>query len=181
MPRNLSKTHMRVAITSEYETLFRQHFRLAVLYAEQIIGSAHEAEDIVQEVFIRLLNVDLSAIRQKEKYLYRCVHNEAVDHAQAQKRRRCYGMDSKEAALLTTDNDPFEETSDTHEQVEQLYRRIEALPEQGRRIFKMICLEQKSYEETADLLAVSLHTVKTHMARSFKKLRKKVRLLCSLI
>ena len=53
-----------------------------------------------------------------------------------------------------------------------LYRRIEALPEQGRRIFRMICIEHKSYVETARLLSLSLHTVKTHMSRSFKALRK---------
>lgn len=41
------KDCMKTAITSEYEALFRQHFRLATLYAERIVGSAHEAEDIV--------------------------------------------------------------------------------------------------------------------------------------
>ena len=51
---------MKTVITSEYEALFRQHFRLATLYAERIVGSAHEAEDIVQEVFIALLDVDFS-------------------------------------------------------------------------------------------------------------------------
>ena len=61
---------MKTVITSEYEVLFRQHFRLATLYAERIVGSAHEAEDIVQEVFIALLDVDFSQIRQKESYLY---------------------------------------------------------------------------------------------------------------
>jgi DNA-binding protein HU-beta len=58
------------------------------------------------------------------------------------------------------------------EQIAAIYRRIEALPEQGRRIFKMICIEHKSYVETARLLSLSLHTVKTHMSRSFKALRK---------
>ena len=43
---------MKTVITSEYEALFRQHFRLATLYAERIVGSAHEAEDIVQEAFL---------------------------------------------------------------------------------------------------------------------------------
>ena len=50
------KDCMKTVITSEYEALFRQHFRLATLYAERIVGSAHEAEDIVQEVFIALLD-----------------------------------------------------------------------------------------------------------------------------
>ena len=136
---------MKTVITSEYEALFRQHFRLATLYAERIVGSAHEAEDIVQEVFIALLDVDFSQIRQKESYLYRCVRNAALDPGDEQ-------------AMIG--------------QIAAIYRRIEALPEQGRRIFKMICIEHKSYVETARLLSLSLHTVKTHMSRSFKALRK---------
>ena len=39
---------MKTVISSEYEALFRQHFRLAVLYAERILGSVLEAEDEVQ-------------------------------------------------------------------------------------------------------------------------------------
>ena len=81
---------MKTVITSEYEALFRQHFRLATLYAERIVGSAHEAEDIVQEVFIALLDVDFSQIRQKESYLYRCVRNAALDHLHARMKNRFY-------------------------------------------------------------------------------------------
>lgn len=75
---SISTRLQETVITSEYEALFRQHFRLATLYAERIVGSAHEAEDIVQEVFIALLDVDFSQIRQKESYLYRCVRNAAL-------------------------------------------------------------------------------------------------------
>ena len=150
------KDRMKTVITSEYEALFRQHFRLATLYAERIVGSAHEAEDIVQEVFIALLDADFSQIRQKESYLYRCVRNAALDRLHARMKNRFYDINSK---VLV-------------EQIAVIYRRIEALPEQGRRIFKMICIEHKSYVETARLLSLSLHTVKTHMSRSFKALRK---------
>ena len=91
---------MKTVITSEYEALFRQHFRLATLYAERIVGSAHEAEDIVQEVFIALLDVDFSQIRQKESYLYRCVRNAALDHLHARMKNRFYDINSKETVRL---------------------------------------------------------------------------------
>ena len=156
---------MKTVITSEYEALFRQHFRLATLYAERIVGSAHEAEDIVQEGFIALLDVDFSQIRQKESYLYRCVRNAALDHLHARMKNRFYDINSKETVRLAAEQAMIE-------QIAAIYRRIEALPEQGRRIFKMICIEHKSYVETARLLSLSLHTVKTHMSRSFKALRK---------
>lgn len=95
---------MKTVITSEYEALFRQHFRLATLYAERIVGSAHEAEDIVQEVFIALLDVDFSQIRQKESYLYRCVRNAALDHLHARMKNRFYDINSKETVRLTAED-----------------------------------------------------------------------------
>ena len=163
---------MKTVITSEYEALFRQHFRLATLYAERIVGSAHEAEDIVQEVFIALLDVDFSQIRQKESYLYRCVRNAALDHLHARMKNRFYDINSKETVRLAAEENAPGDEQAMIEQIAAIYRRIEALPEQGRRIFKMICIEHKSYVETARLLSLSLHTVKTHMSRSFKALRK---------
>lgn len=163
---------MKTVITSEYETLFRQHFRLATLYAERIVGSAHEAEDIVQEVFITLLDTDFSQIRQKENYLYRCVRNAALDQLHTRMKNRFYDINSNEMVRLAAEEGSHIDEQALIEQVASLYRRIEALPEQGRRIFRMICIEHKSYVETARLLSLSLHTVKTHMSRSFKALRK---------
>ena len=171
---------MKTVITSEYEALFQAHFRLAVLYAERIVGSAHEAEDIVQEVFITLLNVDLSQIRQKESYHHRCVRNAAFDHLHARMKNRFYDINSTEMVRLAADESSLSDELAQIEQVKHLYRRIEALPEQGRRIFKMICIEHKSYIETARLLSLSLHTVKTHMSRSFKALRKMSMFFCTL-
>jgi len=188
---------MKTVITSEYEALFRQHFRLATLYAERIVGSAHEAEDIVQEVFMqlwlgrdrldehrslynllftmtkhRIYDLDFSQIRQKESYLYRCVRNAALDHLHARMKNRFYDINSKETVRLAAEENAPGDEQAMIEQIAAIYHRIEALPEQGRRIFKMICIEHKSYVETARLLSLSLHTVKTHMSRSFKALRK---------
>lgn len=145
---------MKTVITSEYEALFRQHFRLATLYAERIVGSAHEAEDIVQEVFIALLDVDFSQIRQKESYLYRCVRNAALDHLHARMKNRFYDINSKETVRLAAEENAPGDEQAMIEQIAAIYRRIEALPEQGRRIFKMICIEHKSYVETARLLEI---------------------------
>lgn len=108
---------MKTVITSEYEALFRQHFRLATLYAERIVGSAHEAEDIVQEVFIALLDVDFSQIRQKESYLYRCVRNAALDHLHARMKNRFYDINSKETVRLAAEENAGEELA---------YHKVEA-------------------------------------------------------
>lgn len=135
----------------------------------------------MQEVFIALLDIDFSQIRQKESYLYRCVRNAALDHLHTRMKTRFYDINSGEMVRLADEETSLADEQARIEQLAGIYRRIEALPEQGRRIFKMICIEHKSYVETARLLSLSLHTVKTHMARSFKTLRKMSMFLFSLL
>ena len=60
-------------ISHSLEKLFNAHFRSAAYVAEEIVHSKSVAEDIVQEVFVRLARVDFSKIDSPVKYLYRCV------------------------------------------------------------------------------------------------------------
>lgn len=156
---------MKTAITSEYEALFRQHFRLATLYAERIVGSAHEAEDIVQEVFIALLDVDFSQIRQKESYLYRCVRNAALDHLHARMKNRFYDINSKETVRLAAEENAPGDEQAMIEQIAAIYRRIEALPEQGRRIFQDdLHRAQKLRRDGPPAFALAPHREDPHVA-----------------
>ena len=66
-----------------------------------------------------------------------------------------------------------EEATETYnEELEVLYAAIRQLPEERRKIFTLICLEGKKYQEVADMLQISINTVKTQMGRSFQFLRK---------
>ena len=159
-----------------YETLFRSHFRLAVLYAEQFVGSQDAAEDIVQEVFVGLLNVDLSSIRDSRSYLFRCVRNASFNYLQLHPAGRYFTLDSREAVFASAVQEDYSEAenSETLKRLGALYEQVENLPPRARQIFKMIAIEKLSYAETAKQLSISIHSVKTHMSRSFQALRKRV-------
>ena len=57
---------------------------------------------------------------------------------------------------------------------EVLYKALNELPEERRKIFLMICLEGMKYQEVAEKLHISINTVKKQMGRSFKFLREKL-------
>ncbi len=57
-----------------------------VLYARQV-GDSHEAEDVVQEVFLRLM-AQRSAPRDVKAWLFRAVRNEAISRGRLRRRRR---------------------------------------------------------------------------------------------
>src|SRR5688500_8514818 len=50
-----------------------------LVYARRLLGNASAAEDVVQESFMKL-HMQFSEVRQPQAWLYRTVHNLAVDH-----------------------------------------------------------------------------------------------------
>ncbi|MGH9240221.1 MAG: RNA polymerase sigma factor [Vicinamibacterales bacterium] len=79
--------HGRLGVP-DLEDVFRQHASLVYRTARALTGSAEEAEDIVQTVFLRLLRGDATALRKNPKgYLYRAAVNLSLDVLRARRRR----------------------------------------------------------------------------------------------
>lgn len=67
-----------------YERLRPRWIRLAY----RMLGSVADAEDIVQEAFIRWMETDRAPVREPEAFLYRIVMRLCLDHLQSARRRR---------------------------------------------------------------------------------------------
>ena len=146
-------------ISHSLEKLFNAHFRSAAYVAEEIVHSKSVAEDIVQEVFVRLARVDL-------------VRNAALDYAGTHTLRRWEELNGSELIADEVNFDLSRDDVERANRLHRLYQAIERLPEQSRRVVKLICLNNYSYADAASELGVSLATIKTHMYRSIKSLRK---------
>ena len=55
--------------------------------------------------------------------------------------------------------------------IERLRQSVEKLPRQTKVVFRMCFLDGKKYQETADALAISINTVKTHINKALRILR----------
>ena len=55
-------------IPADFEILFRTHFRSAVLISQMIVSSKEVAEDIVQEVFIRMLDKPIGELKAPRNF-----------------------------------------------------------------------------------------------------------------
>ena len=60
-------------------------------------------------------------------------------------------------------------------EIDLLYRTIGKLPEKCKQVFLMACLNDKTYQEIANTLGVSVNTVKTQMKYALKFLRDNLR------
>ena len=168
---------MKTVITSEYESLFRQHFRLATLYAERIVGSAHEAEDIVQEVFMQLwLGRDrLAEHRSLNNLLFTLTKHRIYDHF-----RRRYNLEALRRPLsefdAVSDEAESPESGLEAEQLRQtIARTVAAMPPQRRTIFALSRQENLSRQEIARRLGVSVRTVDKHLELALREIRLRIK------
>lgn len=164
----------------EVEKLFKEHFHCAVYTAQEIVQSKEVAEDIVQNVFIKLLDLDIRTVKYPVSFLYTCVRNAALDYS----RSHAYSLNAMNNFRLTREQSAVEqaeefdflpaEEAERLMRVRQLFHAVEQLPPRTREVVKHIYFQDRSYQETADLLGVSLATVKSHMYNSMRMLRERL-------
>ena len=155
----------------------RRLFRIA----RGILRNDSEAEDVVQETYIRALT-HLDGFRgdaSLSTWLSRIAMNEAMGRLRG--KPRSLDLDSlppnkHEAEIIPLPNassDP--EKSMAQRQIQEVVERaIDALPEPFRLVFIMRVMEEMSVEETAALLSLKPETVKTRLHRARALLRHNV-------
>lgn len=161
------------------EALMRRNNRLLYRTARAILRDDAEAEDAVQEAYIKAYRA-LDTFRGESKlstWLVRIVANVALMH-----RRR-----NTKGATIVSINDMAEPTKNSEEAVSDdagpereailgdvrrlLEARIDALPDAYREIFMLRAIEEFSVEETAAALGILEATVRTRYFRARSLLR----------
>ncbi|MDY0881870.1 RNA polymerase sigma factor [Dongia soli] len=164
-----------------FETLMRQNNRRLYRLARSITRNDSEAEDAVQEGYVRALT-HLDGFRGEASlatWLARIVANEAL--GRVRRRRPTVELDdlrtasgSCEAALVTPPVASPENAAARREIRGLIEQAIDTLPAHFRAVFVLRAVEQMSIEETADLLGIAPATVKTRLHRANKLLRQKL-------
>lgn len=155
-----------------FHVLFKEYYKTMVHFAMQFVRVVEDAEDIAQDLFVRLWESDAKydTLNSLQTYMYTTVRNAALDvlkHRDVEKRYADYAARQDEA----------DEGVDLKVMEEELYRTmyryVEELPRRRQEIFKL-CLEGKRNEEIARLLGVSTETVKTAKQEAVRYLRQRM-------
>ncbi|MBS7196700.1 MAG: RNA polymerase sigma-70 factor [Bacteroidales bacterium] len=159
-----------------YTYLFKAFYPALFNYAGRIIHDADLAHDVVQGVFCRFYENRRRIIIEGtlKAYLYRAVYNSCLDVLKHEKVKNIYNdqvlLDFylKEIALA-----PEVELNLRREEIrEAINSSVSKLPERCRQIFVMSKIEEKSNQEIASELGISIKTVETQMRIALVKLRK---------
>jgi RNA polymerase sigma-70 factor, ECF subfamily len=152
-------------LSKTFENIFHQYYSPLCNYAARIIHDNDNAEDIVQALFIQLLEKNnLNSIQNKEAYLLRSVRFKCIDFLRRKKTTTSL-EDLKEEA-----SSEFYEISE--EDIEPLFHYYAAkLPPKIREVFLLSRVSKLTYKEIAEELNLSQKTVENQMGSAMKKLR----------
>jgi RNA polymerase sigma-70 factor (ECF subfamily) len=154
------------AIVDAYSTLL---FRIA----NSVLRSRSEAEDVVQDVFIRLLQHrhSLSTVRDMRVWLIRIAWNLALDR---KRRKRPEQLDETFAKSLASVTMPADTAMEESQRYHSVLREIERLPKAERHVLLLSAIEELGTAEIAGVLGRSESAVRALLSRARSRLRERL-------
>lgn len=150
----------------DFEATFRRLYLPLGMYALRIVENADDAEDLVEESFMKIWEMTESGRRFSniDALCYRVVRNNCISFLR--KKHESVGLEN-----IPDVND---ETVDTSLRDARIWKAIDSLPEKCREIFLMSKRDGMSNAEIAEELGISVKTVKNQMTKAFDRLRKEL-------
>jgi len=155
-----------------WEDIVRAHSARVYRLAYRLTGNPHDAEDLTQEVFVRVFR-SLSSYTPGtfEGWLHRITTNLFLDAARRRQRIRFEGLvDEMAHRLPGSEPTPAQVFDDSHLD-DDVQAALKALPPEYRAAVVLCDIEGFSYEEIAATLGVKLGTVRSRIHRGRAQLR----------
>lgn len=173
------KTAGLLCLTSEGDSLFRKTFgreeveqsyreyaAALIVFASAILRDRARAQDVVQQVFLRLMDRPVEVPENPKAYLFAAVRNTALNESRSGSRR-----------VEFEENDPWFETPISNgEGVDimterSLRRGLCSLPEEQRQVVVMHLWGELTFAAIADVLGISAHTAASRYRYAVARLR----------
>lgn len=165
----------REAFTCLYHRYFYYLFTLAMRY----IKDESEAEDVLQQVFIKLWQMrDSGLIKDNVRgYLFAMTRNSIMNYVRDKNRllQRNYRLSQE----ISEEEQDIWVMADKQDLISEMKKAIDGLPPQQKRVANLRC-EGLSNQEIASRLHLSLNTVNSHYTKGLKALKTALSALMSL-
>jgi RNA polymerase sigma factor (sigma-70 family) len=147
--------------------LFREHNRSLVSYLAMRLRSVHEAKEVAQEAYVRVLQLDQPGAESFLKaYLFKVATNLAVDRLRQRRRRMPIVEPGPGDIEHEVELDEPERGALAREQLEALVAGLQELPEKCREAFLMFRLDGLSQQQIAERLGVTERMVRNYINES---------------
>jgi RNA polymerase sigma factor (sigma-70 family) len=163
---------LRAGDVSAFDSLYWRYYQVVYRNILKLTKDPLVAEDILQEVFIRLWEKrqDINFEQPVVNWIFVISFNLSIDYTR--KKLREHELHRK----LLADSATFLQNPSVYEEYYLLLKRaIEQLSPQKQNVVKLCKLEGKTYEEAAAELQISRHTVKEYLSSAMANLGEYVR------
>ncbi len=162
-----------------WDAIVRDHSARVYRLALHLTGNPHDAEDLTQDVFVRVFN-SLSQYKPGtfEGWLHRITTNLFLDRVRRRKRIRFDWMGDDDGTVATSDSFDRHERSGQPEDAfdmghlePDILEALAGLPPEYRAAVVLSDIEGLSYEEIAVTLGIKMGTVRSRLSRARARLR----------
>ena len=156
---------------SEFKAKFLPLSRRMYWAAWRLTENREEAEDLVQDVFLRLWTQrnELPDIQNAEAYCVRLIQRRFLDLRRSKHTEASLPQD---VSLLTSGDDLHRE-AELRDHAEHARRLIDALPENQRQVIILRDIEDKTYDDIAQETGLTQVNVRTLLSRARRTIREK--------
>jgi len=155
------------------EELFARHHAELYRYAARFTGDADLAEDVVQDVFVRLVERPPADQQRVRGWLFRVATTVAVDALRSSRRRRGLALAWPDRLPM---GDPSPDPASAAERSELRRRVREALQELSEKERAVLLMREEGFahREIADAVGTTTKSVGTMIARALDKLARRL-------
>lgn len=162
-----------VALELDLAALVETYSALLFRVAHSVLRSRTDAEDVVQEVFVRVLEHrrSLPQVREMRVWLIRIAWNLALDR---RRRIRPDQMDEAFAQTLVATSTPADQAISEAQHMSSVLRELERLPRAERHVLLLSAIEELDTAEIATVLKKSESAVRAQLFRARTRLRERL-------
>jgi RNA polymerase sigma-70 factor (ECF subfamily) len=162
---------------SELERAYREHHLQVIQAAYRVTGSAADAEDVLQTVFLRLLRHPHLPNKSPQlgSYLHRAAVNASIDLLRSRKSRKDISIEKVQPRQVQSLEAGPEDLQTARELATWLRRAVSELSPQTAEIFALRYFEGYSNQEVAELVDTSPGVVAVVLHRARNRLREGLR------
>src|SRR5882757_765781 len=152
----------QAAFREVYLTFYKRLYQFALA----IVKTKEPAEEIVEDVFIRIWQQKeaLASIRNLRVYLYTAIKNTALNYLSKKARESITEPFDHIQIELNGSSITPEQILITAEMFKKIQTAVEALPPRCKMIFKLVREDGLRYKEIAEILNISVNTIDVQMA-----------------
>jgi RNA polymerase sigma-70 factor, ECF subfamily len=150
------------------ELMVRRHARFVFKVASGVLRNSHDAEDVVQETFLRALRDGMQSVRDTQAWLATVAFRLAID-----RKRKPEPLDVGDFEIPTGGPDA-EHTAIHRQQVDRVHRLIAALPEDLRYPLVLSALAELNSRQIGEVLGIPESSVRGRILRARQVLKEKL-------